>query len=119
MLYIHGHWKWVEEYRVTRYNGEEYITPDSPGENDLELKFSGDTAKFFVNKRPDSVYRFTIQREWEITNYPTDTLPVLVYYSFFTGRRKSYVPILICKNQLLMQHQYVNSIVGERLWLRK
>ncbi len=118
-LYIQGSWEWVEEYRVTRYNGEEYITPNSPNSYHLNLKLFGDTARFFVNNRPDSVYRFRIQRELEITNYPTDSLPVLVYYSFFTGQRKSYVPLVICINQLLMQHQYVSSIVGERLWVRK
>jgi len=33
--------------------------------------------------------------------------------------RKSHVPVMICKNQLLMQHQYVSSFVGESVWLRK
>jgi hypothetical protein len=118
-LYIRGYWEWVEEYRVTRFNEVEYITPASPGEKEIDLVLSGDTAIFYVNNQIDSVYQFKIQEETEITNFPTDTLPVLVYYSFATGLRKSYVPIMICRNQLLMQHQYVNSIVGERLWIRK
>lgn len=118
-MFIQGNWEWVEEYRVTRYNGEEYFTPSSPNSYHLNLKLSGDTARFFVNSTPDSIYRFRIQRELEITNYPTDSLPVIVYYSFYTGQRMSYVPIMICKNQLLMQHQYVSSFVGERLWIRK
>lgn len=117
--YIHGNWEWVEEYRVTRYEGGHYITPDSPNSYHLTLKLSADTARFFVNNRPDSIYRFKIQRELEITNYPTDSLPVIVYYSFNTGQRKSYVQIMICRDQLLMQHQYVSSIAGERLWLKR
>lgn len=118
-LYIMGNWEWVEEYRVSRYNGEEYFTPNSPNSYHLDLKLSGDTANFFINNKPDSVYRFRIQREFEITNYPTDSMPIIVFYSFFTSQRRSYVPIMICKTQLLMQHQYVSSIVGERLWIRK
>ncbi len=117
--YIKGNWEWAEEYRVTRLRGAEYITPNTPGFDRISLKFSGDTARFFVNGLPDSVYRFRIQRMLEITNYPTDSLPVLVYYSFYTSLRKSHVPVMICKNQLLMQHQYVSSFVGENIWERK
>lgn len=117
--FIKGNWDWAEEYRVTRLNGGEYITPSSPGSYHTLLKLSGDTARFFKNGQPDSVYRFRIQRESEISNYPPDSLPVLVYYSFYTGLRRTYVPVMICKDQLIMQHQYVSSIVGERIWLRK
>jgi hypothetical protein len=117
-MFIQGNWEWVEEYRVTRA-GEEYITPDSPGAFHLHLKLYGDTAKFFLNNILDSIYRFRVQRLSDFTNYPNDSLPVIVYYSFYTALRVSQVPIMICKNQLLMQHQYVNSFVGERLWIKK
>lgn len=117
--YIQGNWEWVEEYRVTRYNGEEYITPATPGFEHITLRLFGDTARFVVNNKPDSVYKFMIQRLSDFTNYPADSLPVIAYYSFYTGLRRSQVPIMVCKNQILMQHQFVNSIVGERLWVRR
>jgi hypothetical protein len=117
-LYIQGNWNWVEEYRVSR-TGEEYIRPNTSGYYPIKLSISGDTASFYVNHIPDSVYQFKIKKLSEFTNYSEDTVPVLVYYSFFTGIRKTHVPILICRNQILMQHQYVSSFVGERLWLRE
>jgi len=116
-LYIRGDWEWLEEFRIS-WDGIHYFTPDSPGFYHISLILSGDTARFFRNNIVDSVYQFRIQRQFEITNYPLDSLPVIAFYSFFSGKRMSYVPIMICKNQLLMMHQYVSSIVGERLWKR-
>jgi hypothetical protein len=117
-MYINGTWEFLEELRCGR-NGCEYLTPESPRMYKISLKLSGDTARFYVNNQPDSIYQYRIQWLYEFTNYPGDTLPVLVYYSFYTGLRKSQVPIMICSNQILMQHQFVSSYVGERLWMRK
>ena len=116
--FIHGTWEFLEELRCS-WDGCQYLTPKSPGMNRITLKLSNDTARFFKNSMPDSVYKFRIQREFEISNYPPDSLPVIVYYSFYTGLRRTYVPIMICENQLLMQHQFVSSIVGESIWVRK
>ena len=116
--YIQGTWEWKEELRVS-WDGIRYLTPQTPGMHHDYLKLSNDTARFFRDNKYDSVYKFRIQRELEITNYPTDSMWVIVYYSFYTGLRRSYVPILISKNQLLMQHQFVSSIVGENIWVRK
>lgn len=118
-LYIHGTWKFVEELRVSREYGVQYLTPDSPEVGHWTLKLYGDTATFFTNNIEEYSYRFRIQRELDFTNYPTDSLPVLAYYSFSSGGMIAYIPIEICSNQLLMQGQYVSSVVGERLWIRK
>jgi hypothetical protein len=116
--YIRGDWEFLEELRCS-WDGCQYLTPKSSGMYHITLKLSNDTARFFKNNMPDSVYNFKIQREFEISNYPPDSLPVIVYYSFYTGIRRTYVPIMICKNQLLMQYQFVSSSVGERIWTRK
>ena len=116
--YIRGNWEWVEEYRVTRtFQG--WVTPNTPGENHLSLKLYGDTLQFFTNNRPDSFYNFRIRLLSDLTNYPDDSLPIIYYTRFYTGMGGGVIPIKICKNQLLMQHQYVSSIIGERLWIRK
>lgn len=116
--YIKGTWDWVEELRVSR-NGVEYITPNSPGYYHIRLNFSGDTVKFIVENRLDSIYSFRIQRELEITGILSDSLTVLAYYSFYGGYLVSYVPVKICQNQLLMELQHVTSLSGEKLWIRK
>ena len=118
--YINGTWEWLEEKRYDRDKQEYvYYTPNSPGWYYLTLKLSGDTAKFFVNNLPDSIYQFRIQRLYEITNYPPDSLPVIAYYSFFTGIRRNAIPVMICKDQLLMYDQMSSDIGGEHLWIRK
>jgi hypothetical protein len=119
LKYIPGTWSWVEEKRFNRITREyEYFTPKDFGT--WFLNFSGDTAKFFKNETIDSVYRFKIQRLFEIPGYlPTDSLPVLAYYSFHTGMRRSYVPIMICDTQLLMQLDIFSDIAGNRIWIRK
>lgn len=114
--YIHGTWKWVEDNRYNRLKNEyEYFTPKIRGYN-ITLILSGDTARFFKNETIDSTYQFRIQRELEITGVPTDSLPVLVYYSFYTGSRRSYVPILICKYQLIMHYGGYNDLLDESIW---
>lgn len=117
-MYIQGNWEWVEEYRVTRtFAG--YVTPNTPGENHLTLKLKGDSLQFFINNNPDSIYRYRIQLLSDLTNYPDDSLPIINYFSFNTGMGGGRIPIMICKNQLLMQTQYTTSSGGEKLWLRK
>jgi hypothetical protein len=83
------------------------------------VRLFADTAIVSIPNISESVFKFRIQWQFEITGFPTDSLPMLVYYSFDTGIRQNAVPIMICKNQLLLQHQYVSSIQGEALWIRK
>ena len=118
--YIHGTWQWLEEKRYDRYKNEYvYFTPKTPGWYNLSISLSGDTIRFFKNNIPDSVYRFKIQRELEITNYPTDSLPVIAYYSFYNGVIRNYVPIMMCKKQMLLQYQFDSDIAGEDVYQRR
>lgn len=117
--YIPGTWKWAEEVRYDRIAGIRYFTPNSPGWHHVSVKLYGDTAQFFVNNKIDSARQFKIQRLLEITNFNSDSTPVLVYYNFHNGVRRSSVPIWICKDQLIMQYQLFSDIAGDQLWIRK
>lgn len=120
-LYIQGTWLWLEEKRITQSGGQlVYLTPQNQGYT-LSMKLSNDTARFFRNNQPDSVYTFKIQRLAEIsgTNFPEDQDPVLVFYNLYNGLRNSHVPIKICSDYLLLQYQYVSSIVGETIWKKQ
>ena len=120
-LYIQGRWQWLEERRMSQSQGQlVYLTPQNQGYT-LSMKLSNDTARFFRNSRPDSVYTFKIQRLAEIsgTNFPEDQDTVLVFYNLYNGMRNSYVPLKICGNYLLLQYQYVSSVVGEVIWKKQ
>lgn len=118
---IQGRWNWVEEKRANRGQQKfEYLTPQNQGYN-LSVHFINDTAKFYKNNQPDSVYTFKIMRLTEIsgTNFPEDNDPVLAFYNLHNGIRKWYVPLKICNTFLLLQYQYVSSIGGEAIWLKQ
>lgn len=117
--YIQGTWERMEEIRYERQTGLTYFHPDISGWRKFIYKYSGDTLRAFNNGLADSVYRFKIQRESDVTLYPTDTLPVIVNYSFYTGIRASYFRVQICKNQLLMLFNYRSDVVGDWLCLRR
>ncbi len=120
-LYIAGAWNWVEEKRVDRRQQKFiYLTPQTEGYS-LVMNFRNDTVRFFRNNQIDSVYTYKILLQHEITgtNYPEDQEPALVFYRLYDGLRSGYVPLKICENYLLLQHQYVSSVVGGRIWKKQ
>jgi hypothetical protein len=120
-LYIQGYWNWLEEKRYSRgLQKTVYLTPQNQGYT-LSMKLSNDTAYFFRNNKPDSIYTYKVllQREITGTNYPEDNDPALVFYSVNTGIRQWYTPIMICQDFLILQGQYVTSIGGEQIWKKQ
>lgn len=120
-LYIKGYWNWLEEKRYNRgLQKTIYLTPQNQGYT-LSMKLSNDTAYFFKNNVPDSVYTYKVLRQNEITgtNYPEDQDPALVFYRTYDGQRNSYVPLKICSNYLILQYQFVRSIEGEQIWKKQ
>lgn len=118
---IRGNWTWLEEKRVDRLRQDYvYLTPKNQGYT-LSLCLSNDTARFFKNNRPDSVYTYKVVRLTEIsgTNFPEDNDPVLLLNSLHNGLRDSHVPIKICGNYLVLQYQFVTSNSGELIWKRQ
>jgi hypothetical protein len=97
-----------------------YLTPQTEGYT-LSLRLIDDTARFFKNNRPDSVYTYKVVRMTEVTgtNYPEDQLPVLVLYNLYNGIRWSFVPLKVCNDYLVLQGQYVSSIAGELTYKRE
>ena len=120
-LNIKGTWEWLEEKRY--YLGQQgpvYLTPKTEGYTS-RMVIGNDTLRFFKNSKPDSVYTYKIIRWKEIsgTNFHEDELPVLAFYRLYDNRRASFVPLKICIDYLLFQHQYVTSIGGEQIWKRQ
>lgn len=118
---IQGNWVWLEEKRFNRVEQKfEYLTPQNQGYT-LSVTLLNDTARYYRNNRPDSVYTFKILRLTEIsgTNFPEDNDPVIVFYNLHNGLRNWHVPIRICSNYLLLQYQYVSSIGGEAIWKKQ
>lgn len=120
-FYIKGNWEWLQEKRADRVQQKfVYLTPKTEGYS-LTLALGNDTARFYKNNLPDSVYTYKVVRLAEIsgTSFPEDSLPVLVFYNLYNGMRNSHVPIKICSNYMLLQYQYVSSIVGEDIWKKQ
>ena len=118
---IQGTWQWLEEKRVNRIAQRfDYLTPQNQGYS-LVLKINNDTAKFYKNNYSDSVYTYKVVplREISGTNFPEDNDPVLVFYNLHNGLRDSHVPIKVCDSYLLLQYQFVNSIIGEYIWKKQ
>ncbi len=117
--YIHGTWEWREKKIFSReLGGYYYLTPQTQGYS-ISLKLSNDTAKFYVNNQPDSVYRFLILREKDLTTMPEDSLPIIVYYSFYTGLIQSYFRVRICSTFLVTEESYRGDIAGDDIWEKK
>lgn len=119
--FIQGNWIWLEEKRLDRVQQSfVYLTPQNQGYS-LSLLLSNDTARFYKNSQPDSVYTFSVMRLTEIsgTNFPEDDDPVLVFYNLHNGMRKWHVPMKICSNFLLLQYQHVSSVGGEAIWKKQ
>lgn len=118
---IQGNWTWLEEKRFDQVQQIfVYLTPQNQGYS-LSLRLLNDTARFYKNNQPDSVYTFKVVRLTEIsgTNFPEDNDPVLVFFNLHNGLRSFHVPIKICSNYLLLQYQYVRSIEGEQIWKKQ
>ena len=104
---IAGNWTWRETKILNRLEGRnDYITPKTEGIT-RSLSFINDTARFYKNNRPDSVYTYKIVRLAELTgtNYPEDNDPVLVFYQLYNGRRYDFVPLNICREYLYLDYE--------------
>ncbi len=118
-LFIQGLWTLLQEERRQRGKPIEFLTPKNQGySSTLELK--GETAKFYRCGQLEDSFKFSVVRLKEIsgTDFPEDEDPVLVLYNLETGLRISHVPLKICNSYLVLQYQYVSSIVGEKTWKR-
>lgn len=120
-MYIQGTWTWLQEERPVRgLQTTKYLTPKSEGYS-LELRLQDDIATYYKCGVVDDSYKFAVIRLKEIsgTNFPEDEDPVLIFYDLKTGLRKTHVPLKICPDYLILQYQYVSSVVGEYTWKRK
>ncbi len=114
--YILGNWKWAES-KFYNFDMHEYMY-ESPLNTGTEkfMNFSGDTIKLFINNRPESMSRYRIQPEGDLTGFIDDTDPVLVFYNFDTGIRQVFYRVRACKNFLDLDMYYRNDALGDHIW---
>ena len=118
---INGTWVWLEEKYFNLLDGRyDYRTPKTNGYT-RSLSFINDTARFYKNNRPDSVYTYKIVRLTQLTgtNYPEDNDPVVVFYNLHNGIRHDFVPIKICQNYLLLQYEQRTHTQGDEIWKKQ
>lgn len=120
-LQIPGTWEWIEEKRwndlVQKFD---YLTPKTQGYT-LRMKLNRDTITFYKNNVIQDINTYKILRQGEVTgtNYPDDENTVIVYYRIPEGTRIHFVPLKMCGNYMVLQHQYVSSVVGPKIWERR
>jgi hypothetical protein len=118
---IEGRWEWVQEKRANWVQQRtDYLTPCTEGYT-YRLELKNDTARYYKSNQPSSVNKYAVVKLKVITgtNFPEDEDPVLVFYNLTTGVREAHVPLYICDTYMLLQHQFVSSVVGPRLWQRQ
>ena len=116
---IKGNWVWRETKILNQLEGRnDYITPKTEG-NTRSLSFINDTARFYKNMRPDSVFTYKILRLTELTgtNYAEDNDPVVVFYQLHNGRRYDFVPLKMCQDYLYLDHEMTRH-GGYEIWKR-
>lgn len=121
-MFINGRWTWLQEERVQRGQPIRYLTPKLEGYS-LELKLKNDTATYYKCNQIDSQYRFAVIKWKDVpgagtAGFPEGEWPVLIYYDLKTGVRAQGTPVKICSTYLILQYQYVSSIVGPYTWKR-
>ena len=115
--YIKGTWEWVQEERRERGSGTRYLTPKTEGfTRTMIMKDS--IMQFLENNKVTGEFKYKVglTGEYTGTNYPEDSLPALIFYRLSDGVKDSHVPIKMCDKYLVLQEQYVSSIVGEEIW---
>lgn len=117
---IEGTWVWLQEERRQRGQPIQFLTPQSEGYSRTLILESGN-ATFYKCNNIDESYKYDVFKWKEITgtNYPEDEFTVLAYYDSSTGAISNSVPILACNEYLVIQYQYVSSILGEETWIKK
>jgi hypothetical protein len=119
-MQIEGTWIWLQEERRQRGQPIQFLTPQSEGYSKTLILENGN-ATFYKCNTTDESYKFSILKWTEVsgTNYPEDQYPVLVYYNSSRSAISNAVPVMSCDKYLIIQYQYVSSIVGEQTWIRK
>lgn len=110
--WIIGKWDWVEEKRIGRAIGVKYFTPATEGYN-FGYNYSHDTVFNTYNGIVTDTSKFIFGLLRDYTLAPEDSIPVIVHFDIKTGTRINMTPYKICKDTLVFQYQYVNSVAGE------
>ncbi len=115
---IIGKWEWVSElYRVPFTN--EYIlkTPQTEGYT-RQLNVINDKLTFYKSHVFDQSYRYNFVVESSLTNYPLDSLNVLVFNDLNTGIRTNYTHYKICNDTLILNFQVRSETKGIERWAK-
>lgn len=115
---IVGDWIWVSELYRDQMTGQYILkTPQTEGYT-RQLAASKNILEFYKNKAFEQKYRFEFVIESSITNYPDDSLNVLVFKDYNSGIRTNHTHFMICNDTLTLNFQVLSSFKGIEKWAK-
>jgi len=115
---IVGNWVWISELYRDQMSGQYILkTPQTEGYT-RHLTVSKDILQFYKNNAFEQKYRFEFVVESSITNYPDDSLNVLVFKDYNTGIRANHTHFKICNDTLTLNFQVLSSFKGIEKWAK-
>lgn len=115
---IVGNWVWVSELYRDQMSGQYILkTPQTEGYTRYLTVFK-DILGFYKNNAFEQKYRFEFVVESSITNYPDDSLNVLVFKDYNSGIRTNHTHFKICNDTLTLNFQVLSSFKGIEKWAK-
>lgn len=113
-----GKWEWASElYRVPFTTQYILKTPQSEGYT-RQLTAYRDVLEFYKNNTFEQKFLYDFVVESSITNYPDDSLGVLVFKDYNSGIRTNYTHFKICNDTLILNFQVRSETKGIDKWAK-
>lgn len=115
---IVGKWVWVSELYRDQLTGQYILkTPTSEGYT-RQLIATKSSLEYSKNISFEQKYHYDFVVESTITNFPDDSLSVLVFKDYSTGVRTNYTHFKICNDTLTLNFQVRSSFAGIEKWVK-
>ncbi len=114
-----GNWKWISEYYTVPFTGNVIIkTPATEGYS-RNMTIDAAVIEFFKNDTLEAKFKYNIEKELTVTNYPDDSAYVLVFYDYMTNISTNYVHFKICNDSLRLNFDIRSDIHGRDTWSKQ
>jgi hypothetical protein len=75
------------------------------------------TVSYYVNSKQEALYKYEVDYEFKITNYPSDSSTVIIFSDKQTGYRVGFYRVKICNDSAVLTNPF-NSVTSIDLFKR-